>query len=291
MKGKSGRKLLVGDCAMAIGVSIAVLLVLNMHKKIVNWYEIPVIAHAGGGIDGKTLTNSLEALNLASKKGYQMIEIDFSITSDRELVCYHGWDEDTIDQLEQEKWYDADDEANLETFLATPICRKYTPMTAEDLIDWMKDHKGIYIITDTKYLKKEDLVFQFGKLAELCKYDAGLLDRFVIQIYDMEMYETIREVYDFNNIIYATYVYEDEDIHYWEQVALDCHKNDIAVVLMSQKYVKEPYVSLLKEYNLIIYTFTVNSISRMEKMMEAGADGVYSDWLTESDLKYINYDS
>ena len=60
---------------------------------------------------------------------------------------------------------------------------------------------------------------------------------------------------------------------------------------MSQKYVKEPYVSLLKEYNLIIYTFTVNSISRMEKMMEAGADGVYSDWLTESDLKYINYDS
>ena len=40
MKGKSGRKLLVGVCAMAIGVSIAVLLVLNMHKKIVKFLVI-----------------------------------------------------------------------------------------------------------------------------------------------------------------------------------------------------------------------------------------------------------
>lgn len=205
-------------CKSVIGMLLLATIIIaflnfsNIKNTAANWYEISVVAHAGGGIDGKTLTNSLEALNQSAKRGYRMIEMDFAITSDRELVCSHGWDEDTIDQLEQGKWIDADEEVDLQTFLGTPICRKYTAITAESLISWMKDHKGIYIVTDTKYLKEEDVLFQFGKLAELCGYDEGLLDRFIIQIYDMEMYKTVREIYGFNNIIYATYVHEVEDI-------------------------------------------------------------------------------
>ena len=49
------------------------------------------VAHAGGGINGKTYTNSYEALNLNIKNGFTYFEIDFSFTRDNRLVCLHDW--------------------------------------------------------------------------------------------------------------------------------------------------------------------------------------------------------
>lgn len=260
----------------------------NFRKNAVEWYEIQVVAHAGSGIEGKRLTNSFEALNHAVENGYRMIEVDFAITSDQELVLSHGWDEDTLDELEQWNWYQEDVAPDLQSFLETPICRKYTPMTAEDLIEWMKKHDGIYIVTDTKYLSDEEILFQFGELAELCDYNEKLLSRFVVQVYDTRMCELVRMVYEFPNMIYATYVHAVEDIWYWEQAVRDCRDCGISVILVSRQYMEEPYIGILRENNLIIYTFTINTISKMEEVMNVGVNGIYSDYLTESDLQYVN---
>ena len=53
---------------------------------------ITKIAHAGGGFNGETYTESLDALNF-NKNRYTLFEIDFSFTNDNELVCIHDWDE------------------------------------------------------------------------------------------------------------------------------------------------------------------------------------------------------
>lgn len=45
---------------------------------------ITKIAHAGGGFNGETYTESLDALNF-NKNRYSLFEIDFSFTSDNEL--------------------------------------------------------------------------------------------------------------------------------------------------------------------------------------------------------------
>ena len=284
-KRKTKYKVGIGIFLVIVGIC---LFRLKFRENAVEWYEIQVVAHAGSGIDGKRLTNSFEAMNHAAEKGYRMIEVDFAITSDQELVLSHGWDEDTLDELEQWNWYQEDVAPDLQSFLETPICRKFTPMTAEDLIGWMKKHDGIYIVTDTKYLSDEEILFQFRELAELCDYNEKLLSRFVIQVYDVRMCELVRTVYEFPNMIYATYVHAVEDTWYWEQAAWDCRDCGISVILVSRQYMEEPYISILRENNLIIYTFTINTISKMEEVMNAGVNGIYSDYLTESDMQYIN---
>lgn len=45
------------------------------------------IAHAGGQIGATTYTNSIEALDANYEKGFRAFEIDFSWTSDHQLVC------------------------------------------------------------------------------------------------------------------------------------------------------------------------------------------------------------
>lgn len=50
-----------------------------------------MIAHAGGGINSQNYSNSLEALEYNYQQGFRYFEIDFSWTSDAQLVCLHDW--------------------------------------------------------------------------------------------------------------------------------------------------------------------------------------------------------
>ncbi|HIL62954.1 MAG TPA: hypothetical protein EYG42_05830, partial [Porticoccaceae bacterium] len=49
--------------------------------------ELPRIAHAGGQIGNTTYTNSIDALNVNYDIGFRIFEMDFSFTSDQQLVC------------------------------------------------------------------------------------------------------------------------------------------------------------------------------------------------------------
>ena len=56
-----------------------------------NNLENQLIAHAGGGINELTYTNSLEALNQSISNGFKLIELDLKQTSDEKLVAVHDW--------------------------------------------------------------------------------------------------------------------------------------------------------------------------------------------------------
>lgn len=62
---------------------------MNSYKKIINSNNY--IAHALGGIDGQTYTNSKEAIENSYNKGVRLFEVDVKLTSDNKLVCVHGW--------------------------------------------------------------------------------------------------------------------------------------------------------------------------------------------------------
>lgn len=257
-------------------------------KEDVCWWEIPLIAHAGSGIDGKTLTNSLEAMNQAAKNGYRMIEVDFSFTNDGHLVLAHGWDEHSAEMLEIPEGI-----PDLEAFRATKIHRKYTSMTVEDLIAWMKKHRDIYIVTDTKCENPEEMKKEFQYLADVCEYDDELLRRFVVQVYDAKTCDAVMEVYEFPNIMYATYLHASEDMTYWNQVVEECSSRGIQTVSVSREYASTsrhpvtPYMEFLKEAGLLVCVHTVNTLTDVERMRDAGADIVMSDFLYEGDLQYL----
>ena len=57
----------------------------NLIQKL-NSKDYKYIAHAGGGIEGKIYTNSLEAITNSINLGYKLIEIDLRETNDDVFV-------------------------------------------------------------------------------------------------------------------------------------------------------------------------------------------------------------
>lgn len=247
------------------------------------WWEIPVVAHAGGAIDGNAATDSLEALEASAERGIRMIEVDFSVTSDQELVLLHGWDEDSLDRLGLSDTISGP--VTKEEFLKLKLCGQYTTMSMEDLVDWLEINPDIYIVLDVKVDNDDDKIRRVLQyLVDACGRDPERIGQFVIQLYYDEMYEVAKEVYDFPNILYATYKTQSDDPKYWQEIASFCKKRKIKAVTLPMDRMEPEVVKILKENDLIVYTYTVNTAEDMQAMLEAGADGICSDVLSESDF-------
>ena len=72
--------------SLAAAVSAAVLI---LRFLVYPAPDLPAIAHAGGGFDGKTYTNSIAALDANYARGFRIFEIDFLRTWDDVFVCGH----------------------------------------------------------------------------------------------------------------------------------------------------------------------------------------------------------
>jgi hypothetical protein len=115
----------------------------------------PLIAHAGGGLPHAAYSNDLDALELAARHGFQLIELDFRRT--REGVAF-GHDP-----------------------------KRLSPLTMEQLLAFLRRNPGISIVTDFK----TDNVGGLRRLAELAGSERT---RFVPQIYRFEELGPVREM-------------------------------------------------------------------------------------------------
>ncbi|MDT7832998.1 sulfatase-like hydrolase/transferase [Flavobacteriaceae bacterium S356] len=101
------------------------------------------IAHAGGKIDDRTYTNSLEALDLNYKKGFRLFELDIIKTSDNKFVAAHDWD--FWAEITNFKGQTPVTQA---TFLKYPIRGTYTPMSMSRINQWFEEHPDAILVTD-----------------------------------------------------------------------------------------------------------------------------------------------
>ena len=100
-----------------------------------NSFEPKRVPHAGGGINGKTYTNSYDALDLSIKRGFSYFEIDFSFTSDDRLVCLHDWE----GSFERSFGFKTDVRLTLEEFRELAKEKsEFQKCTLEGLIEWME---------------------------------------------------------------------------------------------------------------------------------------------------------
>ena len=113
----------------------------------------PLIAHAGGGLPTAVYTNRLEAMELAAKHGFRLIELDFWRTR-KGIALGH----------------------NPDALSAT---------TVDQLLDFLRRHPQISIVTDFK----TNNVLGLRRVAELA---GPMRSRFVPQIYDVDEYRPVR---------------------------------------------------------------------------------------------------
>jgi glycerophosphoryl diester phosphodiesterase len=141
------------------------------------------IAHAGGGYNGDTYTNSLDALDYNIARGFEFFEIDFSLTKDGHLVCIHDW-EYTFQKIFKFK---TTEKPSLETFkFLVKHASLYRACTLEDLKIWLKQHPKTKLVTDVK----EDNLKSLAIIAE--SFD-DFQNRIIPQCYFPENYPKIRE--------------------------------------------------------------------------------------------------
>lgn len=247
-----------------------------------------LIAHAMGSIRDQPYTNAYEAMIANYEKGTRVFEIDFMLTSDRKVVARHEWTANMSKLLGQEEELPEEKQAGPlthEEFMNTPILGMYQPMDADGIMEVLAEYPDMYIVTDTKEQKDEDIRQVLTALVDAAqKRDPALLDRVVVQIYNEAMLESVKQIHDFSSIIYTLYATQDTEA----QVVDFVQDHDIAAVTMPEYKVNRDFVARLKRAGAVTYVHTINETEQVANYEKWGVYGVYSDVLTEEEIERMN---
>lgn len=243
------------------------------------WYDTEdVVVHALGSIDGVSYTNSKEALERSYQSGKRLLECDLILTSDGQVAACHDWE---FWNRETNK-ADSVDEGyvpTLDVFMNHKIMGKYTPLSGDDIVLFLRDHPDVYIITDTKYAEPEDIKEEFQALADTAiRNDCEeVLDHFVVQIYHMYMHGIVDEIYPFPNYIFTLYQegYRGEEDKMQEYAEL-CLLANVDVITMNAKFYRDGLSDICEQYGLHMFVHTVNNDDEIRAFHEQGI-GVYTD--------------
>lgn len=251
---------------------------LHHRSMRIPWYEkYPVICHALGGTwEGDAATNAREAFLYNYELGQRVFEADLQITSDDVMVLRHDWFQD-LGQAESFGWTEEERWAvTAQEFLDSPIYGKYTPLTLEDWFEIMKRYPDIYMVTDTKYSTEVEKQFRILVDTAIDNGYEDVLSRVIVQIYYKEMYDEVKSVYPFENLIwtlyYIGYPEKQEILDFMEQ-------KDIPVLVMPSNWWDAQKQSDLGDSAVKVYVHTVNDEKEAIWRMEEGVDGIYSDFI------------
>lgn len=225
------------------------------------------IAHAGGGYDGRTYTNSLDALN-HNRTLYELFEIDFSWTSDGHLVCLHDWDRYFAGTF----GFEVDNPLSLEEFQRS-VSEKlnFQKCTLSSLVNWLRMNDGVRIVTDVK----RNNVKALELIAE--KYP-GEADRFVAQVHSPDEYRQARSL-GFEDIIWTLYRYRGDD----DSVVAEAEYMNVYAITMPRSRADRGLAHRLQDIGIRTYVHTVNEHEEFERYRELGVGEIYTDWLRPDD--------
>ncbi len=223
-----------------------------------------MIAHAGGGYLGQNYTNSIQALDHSYAAGFRYFEIDFSWTSDQQLVCLHDWKK-TFKKLFKIKTKAPFSLAEFtELSAAHP---QYTACTLERLAVWIKQHPDSHIITDIKEHNLAGIRLILGRHPEI-------QSQLIPQFYQPEEYSLLREL-GFGDLIWILYQYKGSK----KSVVQHSQTMQLLAVSMRAAQAKSRTLQKLRQWHQI-FVYTVNDDGSKDQLTEQyGVSGIYTDFL------------
>lgn len=218
-----------------------------------------MIAHAGGGINGLTYTNSLESLEENYKRGFRTFEMDARISSDQKLVMIHGWGS-------LPKYFNtAKRVLSAAEFKSLHEIHGLSQLSIEDVASWMRSKPDTYLLLDVENI---DCLKIYKTLVP------DLQDRTFVQIYHFREYFAVKKL-GFSKIILTLY-----RSFYADDMVVRFAKYFPIVAVATQGNPPEDYLpSKLKSIGVPAYIFTVNDTNKLLWSIKSGAYGVYTDFL------------
>lgn len=245
------------------------------------WNLDATVGHSFGLVDGSGYTGSLEAFQENYALGQRTFEVDLALTSDNKVVLKHDWN------YPQQEGISEDNIPTEEEFLEKKLNGKFTPMSFEQLCDFMMEYPDIWIVTDSKYTDEETIRQQFDAL--LATIDAKgaeqLLGRMVIQIYNEDMYRQLSQYGRFQSYIFTMYQRWTGDIEDFREVSRFCVNNGIDAMAISENLYNEEIQEAADRYGMNLYLHTVNEIKDAKKYVRSGICGVYTDTIMPGEME------
>lgn len=250
----------------------------------------PLVAHAGGSIQGRTYLNALEALDLNYEKGFRFFELDFQRTRDHKLVLIHDWG-GTFQREYVLPWnlslpkhlpaflrrlfgIDELPRPTFEEFTELKLQGQLTPLTLHRLLRWMEGHPDAFVITDFKVPFLAALHDLAGRL------ESGLKKRFLIQTYDLTQAPFVTEA-GFENWILTLYLLNKTD----EEILSYCKKNKpFAVTMPLTRARQSSLAQRLAQISIPSYTHTINQTSQIPFLIRKGVSGIYTDHISPQSI-------
>lgn len=261
---RRGSDLVVIAAAVVFSFMSAVFLGPQIENAIKGgWQGDSLIAHACGGIGDMTYTNSLDALESSYEAGTRTIEVDFAVTADDKLVCWrYGWYKKVSDEYEKDAVLTEEEFMNSQTF------NSLTPMSLETLFELMKEREDMWIITDTKEDERENVQKQFRILLETAEAtdSTDVLDRFVVQLYNYEMYDAVEEIYSFPTYILTLYQLGEFDEAQFTEYCRFCKEKGIGSITMWYYWATPEVMEIAERYGIDVYVHTVNDMDLVEEL-------------------------
>lgn len=240
----------------------------------------PLVAHAGGGVDGLNGTNSREAFEASCRAGYRAIELDFAETADGQIVARHDWLAVTATILGQPLVQLGGVPWTVAEVLATPIRGHYHTLDLPTLADLLARYPAVRLITDTKATDATNTRRIFRKLvAVLRARGAKLPDQVVPQFYNEAMGRAVLEVHPFPDRILTLYQLAASD----DEVLAICERLRVNVVTMPPWRARPAFLARLAHAGVLGYVHTINEPAVMAAFRGRGVYGFYTDGVLPED--------
>lgn len=214
--------------------------------------------------------NSYEGLKLCYDAGQRFVEIDFSFTSDGTLACIHGWYESFSDGITNKVPLSRDE------YMRCKIYGHFTPMCLDTLAEFMKEHPDLCVVTDIKDRNVEGARMIAETYPEL-------VGQFIVQIYQKEEYEQVREL-GYENIILTLYKLSNDektDVPALAEFA-QAHKL-FGISFPAALADLDGFVPGLRQSGTRLFVHTVNGEQTCKKYYDMGISGVYTDYCAGSE--------
>jgi hypothetical protein len=153
------------------------------------------IAHAAGGYDGRTYTNSLDAFEFNYARGFRVFELDFVVLGDGTVLAAHNG---------LESYYGLTkpfDQASWAEIAGNKFDGRYTIMRSNEVVQLLRDHPDAYVILDTKY--QHDHIFR--RFVSQTGGAHALMDRVLPHIKDQAELDLYRNTWPLRNYMIALY--------------------------------------------------------------------------------------
>ena len=228
-------------------------------------YEKPIIiAHAGGEIDGKIYTNTLEAVVENYNNGVRYFEIDFMLSSDNKLICVHEWENDFYGSYSQNNLptYAEFENISIKTKNLT-----LTPLNSDRIKLLLNKYPDLKIITDTKLETNEN----FYKT--ICTEFADYLNQIIVQVYS---FEEVNYLKNYNvKIILTLY----KKLEFLVNILAFAEENQNKIFGITTHYLNYNInlAKKLKSLNINYFVHTINSKNVSEWLYLTGCTGIYTD--------------